>query len=133
MSRIGTSAGVSALVLGAVVVGAWDAGRATSATSVAPDGRQLFTTKGCSICHTGPDSTTEGFGEFPSLDSAAQWAGDRQPGVSAQDYLAESMVAPDAFISPELQRGRLGQASGMPVLRLTAEEVDSLVSYLLQE
>ncbi len=70
---------------------------------------------------------------FPPLDRAAEWAGERQPGVSAEDYLATSMVAPDAFVSPLFRPGQAGPTSGMPTLTLTAEEVDSLVAYLLEE
>ncbi len=133
MSRVGAWSGAAALVIGAVLVGAWDVGASPSAAPTPPDGARLFMVKGCSACHVGPDSTAAAGSAFPPLDAAAQWAGDRQPGVSAEDYLARSMVAPDAFISPGVQRGQLGQASAMPVLTLTTEEVDSLIGYLLEE
>jgi hypothetical protein len=68
---------------------------------------------------------------FPSLAEAPSWAGERRPGLSAEDYLTESMAAPGVFISPEFSRGQSGPTTGMPQLRLTSEEIDALVVYLL--
>lgn len=152
MSRVGAWSGAGALTLGAVLFGLWlvglwnvessDVGSSDVGSSdvggarldaAAPDGEQLFTVKGCSACHVGPDSTAAAYSSFPPLDTAAQWAGDRQPGIGAQDHLAQSMVAPDAFISPVFRPGQAGPTGAMPVLTLTAEEVDSLVGYLLEQ
>ncbi len=92
-------------------------------------GADLFLAKGCASCHVGPD-TTPLFSGFPSLGDASSWAGDRRPGVSAENYLAESMAAPDVFVSPAFNGG-VGPTSGMPQLRLTSDEIDDLVAYLL--
>lgn len=88
--------------------------------------------KGCSACHVGPDSPAAAGSAFPPLDEVAEWAGGRQPGVSAEDYLARSMVAPGAFISPVFRSGQAGPTGRMPTLTLTTEEVNSLVAYLLE-
>ncbi len=83
--------------------------------------------KGCASCHDGPQ-TTAGVPVAPSLADVAEWAGQRKPGVSAGDYVKESIVNPPAFISPEfLPNGPVA----MPFLALTEAEVNTLVTYLL--
>ena len=132
MTRIGTIAGCAAVALVAATLAT--GGMTTSAEPdvvVAPpaDGAQLFHAKGCATCHLGPDST-DSMGIGPSLANAASWAAQREPGVSATDYLAESMLAPSTFISPAF-RGEVGPMSGMPDLGLSPQEVDALIQYLL--
>ncbi len=110
------------------VVATWGRGdRSTAATPL--DGASLFRAKGCVTCHRGPD-TRSSFEGYPPLDNAAAWAGNRRPGMSAADYLAESMVAPDAFSSPAFSGGS-GPSGSMPRLRLTSEEIEALVAFLL--
>ncbi len=109
---------------------AWDtepaASRDTDGSTL--DGAALFRAKGCATCHAGPGTAV--FNSFPPLTNAAAWAGDRRPGMSAADYLAESMRSPSAFISPVfVDQG--GPSTAMPDLGLTEEEVDALVSFLL--
>jgi mono/diheme cytochrome c family protein len=96
--------------------------------STAPglDGRDLFVAKGCSACHTGPDSTSA-FGVGPPLVDVASWAGSRRPGADATAYLTESLRDPGAYVSP----ARRGDAE-MPALTLTDAEIDQLVGYLLE-
>ena len=129
MTAFGRWAAVAAVALGGVTVATWS--RAEGHTEVSPklDGAALFVAKGCSTCHTGPD-TSAVIGVAPSLRAAPAWADDRKPGMNAATYLAESMAAPGAFISPAFTGGA-GPTTGMPQLRLTAAEVDALVAYLL--
>ena len=129
MSRFGRWAAVAAIVLGAVTVATWSRGERDAGASPNPNGAALFVAKGCSTCHTGPD-THAPFDAFPSLQDAPAWAGDRKPRMSAAAYLAESMATPGAFISPAF-RGGAGPTTGMPQLRLTTHEIDALVAYLL--
>ena len=93
------------------------------------EGEELFHAKGCATCHTGPDSTAV-IGGFPSLRAASTWAPDRRPGTSAEEYLAESIRAPSAFISPAFDSS-VGPTGAMPELGLTEAEIDALVAYLL--
>lgn len=95
------------------------------------DGPSLFQAKGCATCHTGPDSTSAMMG-FPNLRKASTWAGTRQPGQSAEQYLAESLRSPGVFISPTFE-GPQGPTTGMPTLALSEAEIDVLVAYLLGE
>lgn len=93
------------------------------------DGESLFRTKGCATCHDGPDSNSM-TGVGPQLSDAVAWAGDRVDGLNAEEYLAQSMRSPSAFISPEY-RSSGGPGDSMPLLQLSDDEVDALVDYLL--
>jgi hypothetical protein len=66
----------------------------------------------------------------PDLSDAVSWAGDRRTGMSAEDYVAESVRIPGAFISPAFAPGG-GPTDAMPVLEVSDTEVDALVEYVL--
>ncbi len=125
-----------ASALGALlaVVGSWiawrDDGSAPVRAAPALEGATLFQAKGCATCHTGPASTAS-MGEFPSLANASSWAGSRRPGMSAEEYLAESIREPWAFISPEFH-GSEGLTMAMPELGLSDAERDAVVDFLLR-
>ncbi|MFT3855209.1 MAG: cytochrome c [Ilumatobacteraceae bacterium] len=139
MTRVGVGAGCVAAVLAVAAIAVQGTSTVATMATMATrdgssdgssDGAQLFQRKGCAACHTGPDSPAR-LDVAPSLADASSWAASREPGVTARDYLAESMLAPSTFISPEL-RGAAGPMSGMPDLGLSGEEVDALIDYLLQ-
>jgi mono/diheme cytochrome c family protein len=92
------------------------------------DGASLFRAKGCASCHDGPDSTA--LLEFPSLADAPSWAGTRRAGLSAEEYLTESIREPWAFISPEFHPAG-GPTQAMPQLGLSNAEIDAIAAYLL--
>ena len=52
---------------------------------------------------------------------------DREPGTSAEDYVRESLTAPDAFLVE-------GFGNAMPSYegRLTDEQIQAVVDYLLE-
>jgi mono/diheme cytochrome c family protein len=89
-------------------------------------GREIMEGKGlCFTCHTVGKS---GALRFPDLDGIGARAGDRVPGLSAVDYLAQSLYQPEAYIVP-------GFNPGMPVINkppvgLTDEEIRAVVAYL---
>jgi mono/diheme cytochrome c family protein len=94
-------------------------------------GRELFGERilgpnaGCITCHSlDPDTTLVG----PSIAGIATRAGERRPGVSAAEYLRESITDPSAFVVAGFDDGRM-PADWAEVL--TAEEIDALVAYLL--
>ncbi len=131
MTRLGRWSAIAAIVLGAVTVLTWRRGEDRGAAAGPMlDGSQLFHAKGCSSCHAGPSSSAAFSNGVPSLADAAAWAGDRREGMSAEDYLAESMRSPSAFISPAFAGG-VGPMTAMPLLRLSDAEIDALVEYLL--
>jgi hypothetical protein len=55
-------------------------------------------------------------------------AGERVPGLTAEAYLRESIVDPNAYLVDDYTRGLMprGYADN-----LTTEEIDSLVQYML--
>ena len=68
----------------------------------------------------------------PSLAAAPSWAGDRVEGLSAEEYIAQSMRTPTAFISPAYGGSTGGPGAGqMPLLQLSDAEIDAITAYLL--
>ena len=94
--------------------------RPSEASTAVPDGAALFHVKGCATCHEGPGTDTM-MGIGPSLAHTPDWASTRVEGMSAPDYLAQSMQQPSAFISPAWA-GAEGPTTGMPQLQLSDED-----------
>jgi mono/diheme cytochrome c family protein len=136
VSPIGRACAIGAVVLAVVTAATWDRGEGEAVADVttvvhagANEGSQLFRAKGCASCHDGPDGHAA-FDEFPSLADAPSWAADRRSGMSAEEYIGESIREPGAFISPAWVGG--GPVTEMPQLRLTDAEIAAIVDYLLQ-
>ena len=92
----------------------------------ATSGQQIFVAAGCGSCHAlGKAGTNGTIG--PSLDDLAQAAGQREPGTSAEDYVEQSLLDPDAFTVEGFQRGVMPSFEG----RLDKQQVRALVEYLL--
>lgn len=64
----------------------------------------------------------------PSLAGIGTVAGDRVPGLSAAEYLRQSILEPDAFIVEGFRSGQM-----LPIYdeQLSSEEIDSLVEFML--
>jgi cytochrome c551/c552 len=129
----GVGAAVVAVVAAIAAIVGWGTASTQDATrAIAGDplsGATLFRTKGCSSCHNGPE-TESIVGIGPDLSDAASWAGDRRTGMSAEDYVAESVRTPGAFISPAFEPIG-GPTEAMPLLAVSDAELDALVRYLL--
>ncbi|MFN8444503.1 MAG: c-type cytochrome [Caldilineaceae bacterium] len=111
------------------VVGTMDA--AAAAAAAAPAGPQppqaLFVSMGCGGCHVvDPNSTQVMTG--PNLGKLPEVAATRKPGVSATDYVHESIVNPSAFTVEGFPAGVMPPNFAE---RMSAEEIDSLVAWLL--
>ena len=65
----------------------------------------------------------------PSLAHAGDWASIRVEGMSAPDYLAQSMLQPSAYLAGVGRPN--GPTTGMPQLQLSDEDVEALVHFLL--
>ena len=92
----------------------------------AKTGEQIFTAAGCAGCHTfAPAGSNGTIG--PGLDELKTQAGSIEPGKSAEEYVRESIEDPGAFLVE-------GFPNAMPSFkgRLTDEQVQALVEYLLQ-
>jgi ferredoxin/cytochrome c551/c552 len=89
------------------------------------NGATLGASAGCQICHSlEPGVQLVG----PSLAGVATRAETRVPGMSAQDYLMQSLVDPDAHVVAGFQPGQM-----RPDLAdaLTQQQLDDLVAFLL--
>jgi ferredoxin len=94
----------------------------------AAEGKKVFDDSskgGCGICHSVKPGD-DGIG--PSLAGVGTRAADRIPGLDAEAYLRQSILDPDAFIVPGY---RAGQMNGFYRERLSAEDLDALIVYLL--
>jgi mono/diheme cytochrome c family protein len=87
-------------------------------------GAQLFAAKGCAACHQiGGQGGTIG----PNLTNIGTQAATRKPGMSAEDYIRESITNPGAFTVEGFQPGL------MPTIPLTPDELNTLVQYLMEQ
>lgn len=106
-------------------------GGADSGGADAAAGEQLFasavigTQAGCITCHSlTPDEVIVG----PSMAGIASRAGDRVPGQSAEEYLRESILNPNAYLVDTFPASTMPQVWGD---ELSAEQVDQLIAYLM--
>jgi len=89
-------------------------------------GREIMDGKGlCFTCHT---IGKKGPLRFPDLEGIATRAGNRVPGLSDVEYMAQSMYEPNHYIVP-------GFNPGMPVISkppigLTDDEILAVIAYL---
>lgn len=91
-------------------------------------------TKGtCGACHVIPGIDGAGGMVGPDLSNIGTVADTRIEGYSAEEYLLESIVDPNAFIAPECPAGDCLPGLMLPNLAdlLTTEEIDTLVGYLV--
>lgn len=96
---------------------------------VAVAGRELFLNLGCGACHVLTDASTTGV-LGPNMDGFAERAGSRVIGQDAISYTKESVVEPNAFVVEGFPPGIMPQNFGD---RLTVEELDALITYLLNQ
>jgi mono/diheme cytochrome c family protein len=94
------------------------------------DGEALFSQTvlegraGCATCH----SVEEGVDLVgPSLAGVGTRAADRVPGLSAEEYLRQSILEPDAYVVEPYSAGVMQSWDGV----LGDAQVDALVAYLL--
>lgn len=96
------------------------------------DGQAIFLGKGiCATCHT-----IEGVSEAligPDLTHIGTDAATRQPGVSARDYLTESIREPEAFVAEGVERATPGLMTTALTANLSDSEVSALVEFLLAQ
>jgi cytochrome c oxidase subunit 2 len=90
-------------------------------------GKQVFTDTGCNACHTLADAgASASIG--PNLDQLARRAGRRRPGLSAEEYVKQSIEDPQAFVVKGFPGNTMPKNYKQ---QLTSEEIDALVEYLL--
>ena len=93
------------------------------ATDLIGRGRQVYREHGCTNCHE-PNLFGQRLG--PSLDHIGSVAGGRKDGMSAEDYIRESIVDPGAYVVPGYQ-DNMPRGFGRD---LTPTDLEGLVKYL---
>jgi hypothetical protein len=89
------------------------------------EGARLGASLGCDVCH----SVRPGVNKVgPSLAGIGDAAADRVPGLSAEEYLRQSILDPDAYIVDGYSSGQMLPVYGE---RLDDREIEALVAYLL--
>lgn len=98
-------------------------------------GKSLYDgTLGCMACHGAVD--VPGSNNFGSdLATLAEEAGERMEGVSAAQYIYDSIRDPGAFIAPRCKEGPCQTPSSMPEYAslMTLQDFADVVTYLLDE
>lgn len=94
---------------------------AEPAAGNAARGQTLFSQQGCVACHSPAEAAIVG----PGMKGVAVRAGSRVPGLSARDYLSQSIREPASFVVP-------GFNNLMPSIfaSLPQEDIDDLIAYL---
>jgi mono/diheme cytochrome c family protein len=101
---------------------------ATAGLAGATDGKQIYTAAGCAGCHALSDAGASG-NIGPTLEGIAGTAAKRQPGTPPAKYVSDSIVNPNAFITPGFSAGVMPQNYDD---QLTPEQVKALSDYLLR-
>jgi mono/diheme cytochrome c family protein len=124
---------VSLLILALLVAACGGGGEATTApgggtTGDPAAGQQVFTTDAqppCNGCHP-VEGDAQGVG--PSLANIGTEAATINPPQTAEEYIRESIVNPDAFIVPDFPAGVMPKTYGE---QLSEQQLNDLVAYLL--
>lgn len=103
-------------------------------------GRDIFITgqgqgsaTACSSCHI-ISGIPEAVGLLgPDLTSIATDAATRKPGLSAREYIAESIRDPQAFVAEGVERATPGLMTAAITAGLTDADVAALVEFLMQQ
>ena len=94
---------------------------------VAEIGEAVFNTKGqCAACHTLDTSAPQG--RCPDLSNIGALAATRQPGVSAKQYLIESLYEPAKFLVPGY--GKIMPEVWKNPIALTKVEIEAVIAFL---
>ena len=92
-------------------------------------GQGLFSgSAGCAGCHTIEGVSAGLVG--PDLTKAGADAASRKSGMSARDYIEESIRDPEAFVADGVERAMAGVMTKAITAGLTDEQVEALVDFL---
>ena len=83
----------------------------------------------CYQCHT-IDGVSNGL-VGPDHTQVGTWAATRKPGLSAEEYIRESITSPQVFVTEGVERAIPGLMTTAITEGLTDEQVDALVAFLL--
>ncbi|GAB4541022.1 MAG: hypothetical protein Kow0063_31460 [Anaerolineae bacterium] len=91
-------------------------------------GQQLFVSSGCAGCHAIEGISNGVVG--PNLTQIAQVAATRKDGVSAEDYIRESILNPNAYVVDGYQPNLMPQTYDQ---QLSGRDLDDLIAFLLAQ
>jgi mono/diheme cytochrome c family protein/heme/copper-type cytochrome/quinol oxidase subunit 4 len=95
-------------------------------------GQEIFVgAGGCLACHTVEGVATGMVG--PDLTHIGTEGANRQPGVSARDYITESITMPEAFIAEGVERANPGLMTSALTASLSDADIQALVEFLLAQ
>ena len=95
-------------------------------------GQEIFAgAGGCSACHTIEGITAGLLG--PDLTHIGTDASSRKSGVSAEDYLTESIRSPEAFVAEGVERAIPGLMTSALTANLSDQQVEALVQFLMAQ
>lgn len=97
------------------------------------DAKTIILNSGCGSCHA-IGSLGEAHKVGPDLSTIGAEAANRVPGLTAAEYLRQSILEPGAFVQPNCPNGpcRDGIMPRDYTQRLTPEQIDTIVSFLLE-
>ncbi len=91
-------------------------------------GQQVYTSAGCAGCHTIEGISNGVVG--PNLTKIGETAASRKDGVSAEDYIRESVLNTNAFLVEGFQPNIMPQNYGQ---QLSNRQLDDLIAFLLAQ
>ncbi len=93
---------------------------------------EVFASAGCLACHSIKGVGGEGATVGPHLYRTGELAATRRPGPSAEAYITESILDPNAFIMPNCPTGSCSEGLMPETYResLAQEELTTIVDYL---
>ena len=96
------------------------------------EGEEIFSgLGGCGACHTIEGLTTGGVG--PELTYIGTDATSRKAGLSASEYIEESIRSPEAFVPEGVERAMPGLMTSGITSHLTDGQVEALVKFLVSK
>jgi cytochrome c553 len=125
------------IVVALVIAGCGGSGGGAAGPGDVARGKALYnkstigtkSAEGCVACHKYDEK--EGKAEkAPYTKETAKRAGTRVPGMSAEEYIKESLLSPDKYIVEGFNKGDMYQKFGA---ELSAQEIADLIAYLLTE
>jgi len=135
--RKATWVGIVVALVATLVLAACGGGGGSPAGPNPEHGKQLYNSKtlgsksaeGCVSCHA-YDETKGDDSKAPFTKGTAARAATRVPGMTAEEYIRESIMTPDAYVVEKYKAGDMYQNWAK---ELSKQEIDDLVAYLLTE
>lgn len=125
------------LVILAMVLTACGGGGGSSDGPDAANGEKLYnqatlgskSAEGCAACHN-MDASEGDETDAPFTAGTASRAESRVPGLSAEEYIREAIVNPDAYLVEGYEAGSMYQTWGDDI---SEEDIADIIAYLLTE